>query len=187
MKETERFSFRLLILQDAAQLADYYQRNQDFHRPWSPPLTARFATLAFQEQRLRKYLEKHDRGEEYRFGIFANTINAEPSIAKTSLLIGSINLTTVERAPFQNGRLGYSMDARYTNRGILSTYLKEVIKYAFGTLGLHRLEANIMPRNAASRRVLQKCGFQKIGYSPKYLNIQGVWEDHEMYMVLAEE
>jgi ribosomal-protein-alanine N-acetyltransferase len=171
-------SLRLLLPSDAAQLAEYYRRNEEFHREWSPPLPTGFMTKEFQEQRLYAYqLEQYVRGEQYRFGIFIDE--------DSPLLIGTITLSAVERKPFQNGRLGYSMDKHYTNRGILSENLKKVMQFAFEELGLHRLEANIMPRNAASQRVLQKCGFQKIGYSPKYLNIQGVWEDHELYMVLA--
>lgn len=171
-------SLRLLIWADAAQLADYYHRNQEFHRPWSPAMPPQHNTVSFQQQWLQTYLKRHTRGEQYRFGIFTD---AEPA-----LLIGSINLTAVERGAFQNGRLGYSVDQQFANRGVITRHLQQVMQYAFGDLGLHRLEANILPHNAASRRVLEKCGFEKIGYSPKYLQIQGVWQDHELYMALAK-
>ncbi|HEY9640176.1 MAG TPA: GNAT family protein [Coleofasciculaceae cyanobacterium] len=172
------FSLRLLQLADAQQLAEYYRKNELFHRPWSPLMPAGFTTAHVQQQRLQSYLHRHARHEEYRFGIFTHP---------TPVLIGIITLSAVERQPFQNGRLGYSIDEHYQNRGILTEYLKQVMEYAFKELDLHRLEANIMPRNGASRRVLEKCGFRKIGYSPKYLKIQNQWEDHEMYMALAEE
>ena len=54
--------------------------------------------------------------------------------------------------------------------------------YAFGPLALHRVEANIMPRNQASLRVAEKCGFQPEGLARRYLCINGVWEDH-LHMV----
>jgi [ribosomal protein S5]-alanine N-acetyltransferase len=171
------FSLRLLQLADAQQLAEYHRKNEVFHQQWSPLLPLGFATAHFQQQRLQSYLHRHARHEEYRFGIFSHQ----------TLLVGIITLSAIERQPFQNGRLGYSMDEHYQNQGILTEYLKQVMKYAFKELGLHRLEANIMPRNGASRRVLEKCGFQKIGYSPKYLKIQNQWEDHELYMAIAEE
>lgn len=138
-----------------------------------------YATCDFQVRQLQDYLKRHRRGEQYRFGIFTE--------AAPTLLIGAINLTAVERAAFQNGRLGYSIDQQFRNCGIMTKNLQKVMRVAFKELGLHRLEANIMPHNAASRRVLEKCGFQKIGYSPKYLQIQGVWRDHELYMALAAE
>jgi [ribosomal protein S5]-alanine N-acetyltransferase len=173
------FSQRLLTLSDAVQLADYYHRNQDFHREWSPLMPAGYTSPAFQETRLRTYFQRHNRGEQYRFGIFTATL--------PELLIGTITLAAVEREFFQNGRLGYSIDQQFCNRGVMTESLRSVMQFAFEKQGLHRLEASIMPHNIASRRVLEKCGFQKIGFSPKYLQIQGVWRDHEIYMALSED
>ena len=51
-------------------------------------------------------------------------------------------------------------------------------QYAFSQLGLHRLEANVMPRNRASLRVLEKNGYENEGLAKRYLHINGVWEDH---------
>ena len=53
-----------------------------------------------------------------------------------------------------------------------------VVRYAFAEAGLHRVEANVMPRNRPSLRVLEKNGFINEGLSRCYLNINGVWEDH---------
>ena len=61
-----------------------------------------------------------------------------------------------------------------------------VTAYAFSVLGLHRLEANVMPRNKASLRVLEKNGFLNEGLSKYYLNINEVWEDH-IHMVKLNE
>ena len=58
---------------------------------------------------------------------------------------------------------------------------------AFGPLRLHRVEANIMPRNRPSLRVAEKLGFHSEGISPRYLAIQGVWEDHVHMVRLNEE
>ncbi len=58
---------------------------------------------------------------------------------------------------------------------------------AFGELGLHRLEANIQPDNAASIALVRKPGFRLEGYSPRYLKIAGRWRDHERWAILAEE
>ena len=57
---------------------------------------------------------------------------------------------------------------------------------AFTDLDLHRIEANIMPRNGASLRVAEKAGFYHEGLALKYLRINGVWEDH-IHMVLLRE
>ncbi|MBI3259581.1 MAG: GNAT family N-acetyltransferase [Ignavibacteriae bacterium] len=87
---------------------------------------------------------------------------------------------------FQNGRFGYSIDSEFAGQGIMTSAIKAIVHYAFSELLLHRLEANVMPRNIRSKRVLEKCGFQKFGFSPKYLFINNDWEDHDNYMILAE-
>ena len=72
------------------------------------------------------------------------------------------------------------------NKGYATQAVAAVVRYAFETLRLHRIEANIMPRNKASRRVAEKCGFREEGASPRYLKINGVWEDH-IHMALLNE
>ena len=62
-----------------------------------------------------------------------------------------------------------------------------VLQRGFGDLGLRRIEANIMPANTASKAVIAKCGFRLEGVSPRYLQIAGVWADHERYAITAEE
>jgi len=62
-----------------------------------------------------------------------------------------------------------------------------VLRYAFEQLGLHRVEAAIVPRNARSRRVAAKLGLRDEGTSERFLQIRGVWEDHVRYAITAEE
>ena len=64
--------------------------------------------------------------------------------------------------------------------------VRKVTEFAFADLGLHRIEANVMPRNEASAAVLKKCGFRMEGSSQKYLKINGRWEDHLHYVILNE-
>jgi [ribosomal protein S5]-alanine N-acetyltransferase len=174
---------RLLTLGDATELADYYHRNQAFHRDWSPLMPADYATPSVQEARLRAYFERHSRGEQYRFGIFLAAAQPE----RPERLIGNITLTGIERDFFQNGRLGYAVDQQWCRRGLITENLQQVMQFAFVKLGLHRLEASIMPENRASQRVLEKSGFEKIGHAPNYLQIQGVWRNHDLYARLATD
>ena len=60
------------------------------------------------------------------------------------------------------------------------------IVYAFNDLNLHRLEANIQPENQASINLVQRLGFEKEGFSPQYLKINGEWRDHERWALTAE-
>lgn len=174
------YFLRLLELDDAAQLADYFRRNREFHRVWSPVLDEEFYTEKCQRERLDISLQLRSMEREYRFGIFYPERDRD-------LLIGVINLVNIVRGAFLNGCFGYSMDHTYTGGGIMSTSLHDAVDFAFYGAQLHRVEANIIPRNTASRRVLEKAGFHKVGFSPKMLFINGVWEDHEMYAVTVEE
>ena len=74
--------------------------------------------------------------------------------------------------------MGYKLDAALCGQGYMTEAVQKLSEIAFKELGLHRIEANIMPRNAASLRVAEKAGFYREGLALKYLNINGVWEDH---------
>ena len=78
------------------------------------------------------------------------------------------------------------MDNLFSQRGREMRALV-VIGVDVADLGLHRLEANVMPRNTPSIALLLRCGFQKIGMSPRMLKINGVWEDHDMFMILEDQ
>lgn len=144
-------------------------------RPWAPIPPEAFYTLKYQKRRLQRYRELVRTAQEYRFGVFDD-----------DKMVASINLTSIEYGAFQNGRLGYSVDAEYTGKGVATEFIGHVCQFAFDRLRLHRLEANVMPRNMASQRVLQKCGFTLVGRSPGMVRINGVWEDHDMFARIAD-
>jgi len=62
-----------------------------------------------------------------------------------------------------------------------------VMRFAFEELGLHRVQVAIIPRNAPSRRVMTKLGVREEGVATRYLEINGVWEDHLRHAITAEE
>jgi ribosomal-protein-alanine N-acetyltransferase len=62
-----------------------------------------------------------------------------------------------------------------------------VLRHAFGTLGLHRVEANVQPDNARSIALVEGLGFRREGYSPRYLKIGNRWRDHVRFAMLADE
>ncbi|WP_278244288.1 GNAT family N-acetyltransferase [Caldisalinibacter kiritimatiensis] len=90
------------------------------------------------------------------------------------------------RGPFLSCFLGYKLDKDEVNKGYMTEALKMGIDIAFNELKLHRIEANIMPKNEASLRIVKKLGFYEEGVAKKYLKINGKWEDH-IHMVLLNE
>lgn len=102
------------------------------------------------------------------------------------VLLGRLALTSIERGPFQNGRFGYWIGERFCGEGYMTEAIRLGLKRCFGAMGLHRVEANVMPENGASRRVLEKTGFACEGLSPRYLSIAGAWADHERWGITRE-
>jgi len=83
--------------------------------------------------------------------------------------------------------LGYYVGAEYAGRGYIKEAIELVLKYAFESLRLHRLEANIQPGNLASIAIVKRAGFVREGYSRRYLKICGRWRDHERWAIIAED
>ena len=102
-------------------------------------------------------------------------------------IFGVFTISQIVRGAFQSAYLGYYGHARYANQGYMRAALEQVLDHAFGTLALHRIEANIQPANQPSVALARGAGFRLEGFSPRYLLIGGRWRDHERYAITAEE
>ena len=102
-------------------------------------------------------------------------------------LVGYVNINNIVRGALCSGYLGYAAFASHSGRGLMTAGLRAVVGDAFASLGLHRLEANIQPDNLRSLRLVQRLGFRREGFSPRYLMVDGEWCDHERWAVLAED
>jgi ribosomal-protein-alanine N-acetyltransferase len=149
------------------------RRSRALHRPWvSPPATA----LAF-----RQYLDRqHDAG--FRAYVVCEHLAGGPD----ERLAGVFNLSQIVLGGFCSAYLGYYAFAGCAGRGLMHAGLQQVLRLAFGPLGLHRVEANIQPANLPSIALVRSCGFALEGYSPRYLKIGGRWRDHERWACLAD-
>jgi ribosomal-protein-alanine N-acetyltransferase len=175
--QTQRLLLRTLDPADAPEVLGYQQRAWPFVGQWQPLPDAQFFTVEGQRARLEAELAARESGAGVRFFIFQRERPAGP-------IIGDLNLSNIIRGAFQSCFLGYKMDGAYTNRGYMTEAVRQSIDFAFKQLRLHRIEANIIPRNAPSRRVVAKLGFSEEGLSRSYLKINGVWEDHLHYVLL---
>ena len=102
-------------------------------------------------------------------------------------IAGVYNVGQIFYGPFCSAYLGYYGFAPFAGHGYMHEGLRLVLRYAFGPLGLHRLEANIQPENGSSIALVSGAGFRLEGLSPRYLKIAGRWRDHERWAILAEE
>ena len=162
----------------APRTAAYYARNRAFLRPFEPERPQAFFTVEGQRDILLREVLAAQGRRAYRFYI-------EPKCAP-ALVVGSIGLNDVVWGAFCSAFLGYKLDGGLLRRGYMTEAVEEAVRIAFTVLGLHRIEANIMPRNTASLGVARKAGFQEEGLAVRYLRINGVWEDH-IHMVRRDE
>jgi RimJ/RimL family protein N-acetyltransferase len=102
-------------------------------------------------------------------------------------LCGVFNLSEIVRGSFQSAYMGYYALAPHAGKGFMSAGLQLVLERAFGELGLHRLEANIQPKNRRSSDLVRRAGFRLEGLSLRYLKIGGRWRDHERWAMTLED
>jgi [ribosomal protein S5]-alanine N-acetyltransferase len=102
-------------------------------------------------------------------------------------IVGFFVLSQIFRGSFQSAYLGYNGSAPYAGRGLMSEGMQLILRHAFRTQRLHRVEANIQPANGRSRALAERAGFRLEGYSPRYLKIAGRWRDHERWAITVED
>ena len=168
-------SLRPVQASDAQALLELRVRNRDFLAPWEPVREESYFTLEAAELAVAEQQAARTADRGYAFGIFAPE------------LVGWANLSAVVRGSFQNAYLGYSVDESANGRGYATAAVREATRLAFAELGLHRVQAAVIPRNAGSIRVLEKAGFRREGYAQRYLLIGGAWEDHILFARTSDE
>lgn len=168
--ETDRLLLKILKPKDAKIVLDYFKRNQDFLKDWDPERPLSFYTVSYQKDNLRHEYYGYKSNNVIRFWIFK-----KDDLKRT---IGSICFSNIIMGNFKSCFLGYKLDKDEINKGYMTEAIKKGIDIMFDDHGLHRVEINIIPRNIRSLRVVEKLGYEKEGYSKRYLEINGVWEDH---------
>ncbi len=152
--------------------AELRRESRAFLQPWEPTWPADDLTRAAFRRRLSIYARDQDAGQGHPFFVFRTSDHR---------LVGGVNLRDVKRGVSQSGALGYWAGAAHARRGYTLAAVKAVSRFAFGRLGLNRLEAACVPENEPSRRLLVGAGFQEEGLARSYLKINGSWRDHLLF------
>ncbi|MDF1601229.1 GNAT family protein [Mesorhizobium sp. YIM 152430] len=163
---------------DHEEWARLRQDSRAFLEPWEPRWPADDLDYSAWRQRLRRYNAEAAAGTGHAFLIFEN---------EKGRLVGGISVGNIRHGVAQSAQIGYWMGERYAGRGLMQAAMKLALSHAFDTLKLHRLEAACIPDNARSIRVLENAGFRREGLLRSYLRINGVWRDHLLYALIAEE
>jgi ribosomal-protein-alanine N-acetyltransferase len=174
----DRVTLRLPVGADYHAWASLRHESRRFLEPWEPRWSADELERSAWRQRLRRYREDFAVGSAVAFFIFDN---------ETEGLIGGITLGNIRHGVAQSGQIGYWVGERHAGKGYMLEAIRLVIPYAFDTLRLHRIEAACIPDNVRSARVLEKAGFRREGLLRSYLRINGTWQDHYLYALIADD
>lgn len=166
---SENLYLRILKPHHAGEVLDYYKRNHNFLTEWEPKHTKNFYTLSYQKKRLSMEYDMFKDNLQVRFWIFKKEDNK---------LIGNVCYSNIVMGNFKSCFLGYKLDKDEINKGYMTEAIERTVEIMFEEFGLHRIEANVVPRNARSLRVMEKLKFEQEGFSRRYLEINGKWEDH---------
>jgi ribosomal-protein-alanine N-acetyltransferase len=175
-----RVVLRPLVPQDFEAWSEVRRRSHDWLVKWESmpvagqpdPTSDKRAFVARCNARLRE----RELGTGYGFGVFVGERFA-----------GEINVASIQRGAFQNASVGYWIDKAMAGNGYIPEAFVVTARFAFEDLVLHRLEVAIIPRNRPSLRVAEKLGLRNEGTALRYLEINGVWEDHVSFGITAED
>jgi ribosomal-protein-alanine N-acetyltransferase len=163
----ERVHLRQLGPVDRDAFLAAVERSRRLHHPWTQAADTPEAYDAYVKRSPTRRT----------FGVFRNEDDA---------LAGVVALGQIFRGRFANAYLGYFAFTPHAGKGYLREGIDLVTRYAFDTLGLHRVQASIQPGNARSIALIRACGFRLEGSSPRYLDIDDGWRDHHTWALLAD-
>jgi ribosomal-protein-alanine N-acetyltransferase len=147
---------------------DSVSRSRTLHAPWvSPPGTP---------QEFQSYLPRVQEPAGAAFVVWE---------WRSDGFAGIVQITNIVMDPFRSAHIDFFAFSGFERKGLMKEGLTHVVKQAFKSLNLHRLEANIQPENQAAIALARSCGFKQEGFSPAFMKVGGRWRDHERWALLS--
>lgn len=167
LRRGPRVALRRITLDDQAEFVDLVDSSKSLHRPWilAPSTAGDFA----------KYLGRFDQIAAEGFVI---------CLLDTGCIVGFVNINEIVRGPYQRGVIGYGGFTSTVGFGYMTEGLDLLLDFAFSELKLHRIEADIQPKNATSLNLVKRLNFRYEGFSPEFICINGEWKDHERWAIV---
>lgn len=172
-----RVGLRPIRLRDAADWRAVRMSNAEWLRPWEATIPSGAGDVLPS------------------FSAMVRRVRAEAREGRTlpwvvtfdDRLVGQLTVGGMSWGSLRGAYIGYWIDQSVAGRGIMPMAVAMAVDHCFGVVGLHRIEINVRPENAASRRIPEKLGFRCEGLREGYLHIDGGWRDHLSYAMLAGE
>jgi ribosomal-protein-alanine N-acetyltransferase len=158
-------------------VTDYIVRNRQFHKKWSQTHDESYFTEKTQKDYLRFDVSEYLNGRVVPFYL---TRRGEPG-----RILGRITFFNFAYGGMMSCSVGYHLDEEETGKGYMTEALTEACRMIMDVMHIHRIEAFILPDNEKSLAVIKRCGFTHEGRRVSYMHINGKWEDHEAFYLLA--
>ncbi len=153
-------------------------QSRSFLEPWEPLWPSDDLTRASFRRRVRRYHREIREDRAYPFFLFKT---------RGDVLLGALTLSEIRRGVSQSATLGYWIGEPFAGQGFMGVAVRRLAEFVFQDLRLHRIEAACIPTNEPSQRVLLRCGFRQEGLARGFLKINGRWQDHLLFALLAED
>lgn len=172
-----RVGLRPITRRDAARWAELRAQNLDWLGPWESTRPPDSSGRSPGYRSLTRDLIHQ--GKEGRALPFVVTYD--------DVMVGQLTVSSITWGSARWAQMGYWIDRGHAGRGIIPTAVAMACDHCFTAMRLHRIEIAIRPENVASLRVVEKLGFTLIGLAPRYLHINGMWRDHQLFAMTVEE
>ncbi len=177
--ETNRLLLKVLPDTAAAQVLQFYLDNMEIFDKYEPERSEQFYTLQYQKMILQCEYNLAIRQSTVRFWVYRKQ--------NLDQIIGTVSLQNIRRGFYQSCELGYKFDHRYWKQGYAKESISQCIEIVFHEMKLHRIEAQVLPENVDSQKLLLSFGFVQEGIKQHGIKLHGAWQDHEVYALLAKE
>ncbi len=176
--DTERMVLRPPTHGDFRAWSDLRRQSAEFLQPWEPSWSNDHLTRKGFVNRVYWSNRSIQQGTAVPLFLQRRSDNC---------ILGAITLDNIRRGPSQAGTIGYWIGAEFARQGYMREALLAKVHYSFEVLGLSRIESACLPENAASRGLLESCGYKYEGVAQSYLQIDGRWRNHVLYANLRSD
>ncbi len=166
---------RKLSRLDFPVLDDLLHKDRDWLEPWEAT-TPGIRSILDVRWLVNSLVRQHKKGQTLAFVILFR-----------DQVVGQLNVSNILHGSLSSGTVGYWISREFAGLGITPVAVALTIDYLLGPFGLHRVEIDIKPDNAASLRVVHKLKLRHEGTKLRYININGRWADHEVFAITQEE
>jgi [ribosomal protein S5]-alanine N-acetyltransferase len=171
----ENVTVRVLRMRDAKILEKLILGNREWLRPWEA--TNPDAPNSFDIKGMVRGLIKNMRADQGLPLVIEFDGNVVGQLNVANILFGSVSSAVI----------GYWIIPEVAGRGVTTTAVALTIDYLLTDYGLHRVEIDIRPENAASLRIVEKLGLRYEGLKQRYIHINGDWRDHYIFAITNDE